>query len=343
MDISRRKFLGWIGAAGISASMGKPAGASSISQFSGFPDSKGVLHDITRCVGCRSCEDSCNKINELPEPDTLFSDQTVLAKNRRTTTKAFTVVNQYISKTASEKPVFRKIQCNHCLEPACASACFVRAFTKTPNGPVTYDPDVCVGCRYCMIACPFEIPAYEYDEPLTPRVVKCTMCAPRIEAGEIPGCVSVCPTEALTFGKRKNLLSIARERIRNHPDRYIDHVYGEYEMGGTSWLYLSGVPFHEIGMREDLGIKSGPELTSGALSIVPMIVGLWPVLLTGIYGMTKRKEKNALIEQEGAVAAAVDRANHESIKKIAAAIEKERLGKKKAMEAAEKEKEKGIK
>jgi Fe-S-cluster-containing dehydrogenase component len=342
MGISRRKFLGWIGAAGAAATVGKSAAASSTSQFTGFPDSKGVLHDITRCVGCRSCEDSCNKVNALPGPDKPFSDLTVLAEKRRTTATEYTVVNQYHHTASPEKPVFVKIQCNHCLEPACASVCFVRAFTKTPDGPVIYNPDVCVGCRYCMIACPFDIPTYEYDEPLTPRIMKCTMCAPRIQEGKLPGCVAVCPTEALTFGSRKDLIAMARERIRNNPDRYVDHIYGEHEMGGTSWLYLSGVPFHEIGMREDLGIKPAPELTSGALGIVPMVVGLWPVLLTGIYGMTKRKEKIASNEKAAAVSDALKRANSEAAKKLAAAIEKERLDKEKALEAAEKRKEKAI-
>ena len=107
-----------------------------------------------------------------------------------------------------------------------------------------------------MIACPFEIPTYEYDEPLTPRVRKCTLCHPLLLEGKLPGCVEACPTEALTFGKREDLLNIARERIRRQPDRYVDHIYGENEMGGTSWLYLSAVPFQEVGMREDLGITS---------------------------------------------------------------------------------------
>lgn len=342
MGISRRKFLGWIGAAGMATTIGKPARAASTKEFAGFPGGTGVLHDITRCVGCRSCEDACNKVNALPEPDTLFSDLSVLTEHRRTTPKAYTVVNQYNHTSKTDKPVFRKIQCNHCLEPACASVCFVRAFTKTPSGAVSYNPDVCVGCRYCMIACPFEIPTYEYDEPLTPRVVKCTMCEPRIKDGKLPGCVEVCPTEALTFGKREDLLAIAKERIRKNPDRYINHVYGEREMGGTSWLYLSGVPFHEIGMREDLGTKPAPELTSGALGIVPMVVGLWPVLLTGIYGMTKRKEKIALTEQTEAVALAVEQANNQAAEKLAAALKKEKQDKEKALEAAEKAKEKAV-
>jgi hypothetical protein len=195
-----------------------------------------------------------------------------------------------------------------------------------------------------MIACPFEIPAYEYDEPLTPRVLKCTMCAPRVADGLLPGCVESCPSEALTFGKREDLLKIARGRIEKRPDRYIDHVYGEREMGGTSWLYISGVPFSQIGLREDLGTKPAPELTAGALGAVPMVIGLWPVLLTGIYAVNKRKEKIAAREQADAVAAAVEAANTEAADKLSAALEKAEKAKatavdkavKKALEEAEK-------
>ena len=289
MSISRRRFLEWIGAAGMGSVAGKPALAAGNQHFEGYPGSYGILHDTTRCVGCRSCEAACNEVNELPLPDKPFTELAVLDEKRRTTEKAYTVVNKY-HPAGSPHPVFVKTQCNHCLEPACASACFVRAFCKTKSGAVTYDSSVCVGCRYCMIACPFEIPAYEYNEALSPRIMKCTMCYPRIINGQLPACVEACPMEALTFGKREDLIRIARERIRKYPDKYIDHLYGEKEMGGTSWLYLSGVPFSQIGMREDLGTTPAPQLTSGALAVVPMVAGLWPVLLMGLYAVSKRKE-----------------------------------------------------
>jgi Fe-S-cluster-containing dehydrogenase component len=306
MSISRRKFLGWVGAAGLSTTFGKPASAATNQHFAGYPDSFAILHDTTLCVGCRSCEAACNKVNDLPQPDKPFTDLSVLETSRRTTTKAFTVVNKYDRPEKSGPPVFYKKQCNHCLEPACASACFVRAFTKTKTGAVVYDASVCVGCRYCMIACPFEIPTYEYDQALTPRIRKCTMCHPRVIEGKLPGCVEACPMEALSFGKREDMIKIARERFRKYPDRYVNHIYGEHEMGGTSWLYVSGTPFKALGMREDLGIKPAPELTAGALSSVPIIVGLWPVLLAGIYAVSKRKEKIAQTEQEQAVASALN-------------------------------------
>ncbi len=301
MAISRRKFLGSLGAAIGATSTGalSKAYGSTNKVFKGYPDSNGVLHDTTKCIGCRKCEQACNTVNELPEPEILFDDMSVLEEKRRTDEAVYTVVNSFDAENG--KKVFAKKQCNHCLEPACASACFVKAFKKTPQGPVVYDASLCVGCRYCMVACPFEIPAYEYNNALSPKVTKCTMCAPRIAEGKLPGCVEACPREALIFGKRDDLIKVAKARIAKHPDLYVDHVYGEKEMGGTSWLYLSGQSFETIGLREDLGTKSAPELTSGPLSVVPMVVGLWPVLLTGVYAISKRKDKIAKEEQDEAV------------------------------------------
>ncbi|MFH1075324.1 MAG: 4Fe-4S dicluster domain-containing protein [Pseudomonadota bacterium] len=327
----RREFLGALCSAGAGVAIGrKPAYAAK--HFKGHPGSFGLLFDVSRCIGCRQCEAACNKVNELPQPEQKFDDLTVLNKKRRTDSNAFTVVNKYINVSASSGTVFRKIQCNHCLEPACASACFVRAFKKTKEGAVTYDASVCVGCRYCMIACPFDIPAYEYDEPLTPRVRKCTMCYPRIKEGKLPGCVEACPKEAITFGKRDDLIKIARERISAHPDRYIDHIYGEHEMGGTSWLYISSVPFKEIGMREDLGVTPPPELTAGALGAVPIVVGLWPVFMLGINAISKRKDAIAKEEKEQAVASTLSKATSEAQAKLSAELKKADVANKKRIE-----------
>ncbi len=319
MSISRRKFLGWMGAAGLTSVVGTSAQAASNKSFEGYPDSMAVLHDITRCIGCRKCEGACNTVNELPAPEKSFDDLTVLAQRRRTTADKYTVVNQFGDQKA---PIFVKNQCNHCLEPACASACFVKAFSKTPEGAVVYNPKLCVGCRYCMIACPFEIPSYQYDNAFSPIVTKCTLCYPRVKKGLLPGCVESCPTEALVFGKRSELLKVARQRIASLPTKYVDHIYGENEMGGTHWLYLSGVPFEQIGMREDLGTTPAGELTKGALGAVPMVVGLWPVLLTGVYAIGKRKEKIAAQEQQAAVEKAVEETNAAAEEKLTAAMEK---------------------
>ncbi|MCK5310936.1 MAG: 4Fe-4S dicluster domain-containing protein [Desulfobacteraceae bacterium] len=325
MAISRRKFLGCVGAAALGTTtsvLGKAYGATN-KHFKGHPNSLGVLHDITKCIGCRKCEEACNKVNKLAQPEKPFDDLSVLNQKRRTDSDIYTVVNKF----KGDNPVFVKKQCNHCLEPACASACFVKAFKKTKAGAVIYDESLCVGCRYCMVACAFEIPAYEYHKALTPRVTKCTMCHPRLLEGKLPGCVDACPKEALIFGDRDELIKSAWQRIYKYPDQYTEHVYGEHEMGGTSWLYLSKHPFSKVGMREDLGKKSAPELTAGPLSAVPIIVGLWPVLLTGVYAISKRKDKVAKEEQEVAVANTIALAKEETEKKLAA--QQAKMGKEK--------------
>ena len=330
----RRTFLGLLGAGGISAVLGKAAHAAGNKHFEGYPEGFGVLFDATRCIGCRRCEAGCNKVNNLPPPPEPFDDLSVLDKKRRTHAWTYTVVNRYDHIPGVAGAVFRKDQCQHCLEPACASACFVKAFTKTPQGGVVWDASVCVGCRYCMIACPFNIPTFEYDQVLTPRIMKCTLCNPQITSGQltVPGCVGACPVEALVYGKRTDLVNIARSRISEFPNRYLNHLYGEHEMGGTSWLYLSGVPFRNIGMREDLGVTPAPELTSGALAAVPLVAGLWPVLLLGIYAVNKRKDEVADQEKQAAVATALDRAKAEAKESLDKALAKANADTKKAIE-----------
>ncbi len=314
MAISRRKFLGCLTAAlGTTTGAAGLAHAASNKHFTGYPDSLGVLHDITKCIGCRKCEQACNTVNSLAQPEKPFDDLTVLDEKRRTHEATYTVVNRF----GTSSPVFAKTQCNHCQEPACASACFVKALKKDKTGAVVYEESLCVGCRYCMVACPFNIPAYTYHDPLTPKVTKCTLCQPLIQEGKLPGCVEICPSEALLFGRRQELVKLARQRIHKNPDHYVDHIYGEHEMGGTSWLYLSGIPFEQVGMREDLGITSAPELTAGALGSVPIIVGLWPVLLTGVYAISQRKEKIARQEQAEAVQKAQEVATREMNKQLA--------------------------
>jgi Fe-S-cluster-containing dehydrogenase component len=321
-------------AAGAAVAIPKGAAAAS-GEISGHPEACGVLHDITLCIGCRLCEKGCVEYNEeLPTPEKPFDDESVLEKRRRTDEKTYTVVNRYEAGGQGESPVFRKFQCNHCIEPACASSCFVDAYTKTPEGAVVYDASVCVGCRYCMVACPFDVPTYEYDVALEPKVMKCTLCHPRLLEGELPACVEACPQESLLFGRREDLIAVARERIRKHPDRYVDHIYGEHEMGGTNWLYISGVPFEEVGFRTDLGTTPAPKLTSGALASVPIILGVWPALLGGIYLMTRTKEKAAARDKDSAVKRAIDETQAAADEARKKAAEKAKADQEKAVDRA---------
>jgi Fe-S-cluster-containing dehydrogenase component len=298
LKLSRRDFLKSALAAGSSVALLKPGDATAAEPTDGYPDRYGCLTDLTRCVGCRSCEAACNEANKLPKPDQPFDDTAVLKETRRPTAKAYTVVNQYPNPKGGE-PIFRKIQCNHCNEPACASACLVKAYTKTPEGAVVYDPDICLGCRYCMLACPFYVPAYEYDNAFSPRIRKCTMCHERVKAGGVPACVEACPTETLIFGKRRDLLRIARERIDKEPGKYVDHIYGEHEAGGTSWLYLSPVPFDQVGFKTNVGEKPYPELTRGFLSAVPLVLTIWPALLGGFYLFSQNRHEASGDEPSG--------------------------------------------
>ena len=288
-----------VAAASGASLVGKSQLAKGVEDFTGYPDRFGVLSDLTRCVGCRTCEAACNEVNQLPPPKIPFEDQSVFENIRRTDTNAYTVVNRYPNPKQGGLPIYVKHQCRHCDEPACASACLVRAFTKTPEGAVSYNKGVCIGCRYCMTACPFYVPAYEYNDPFSPEIRKCTMCYDtRISKGGIPACVEACPMEAMTFGKRSDLIKLARKRIMEHPDRYIDHIYGEREVGGTDWLYISGVPFEQLGFATDLGTKPYPELTRGFLSMVPAVLVIWPALLGGIYMFTQHREQGDEEEEE---------------------------------------------
>ena len=278
----RRQFLkhvGCLAAAGTGALAASNALANSEHEeaagghFSGPRDPFGVLVDLSACIGCRHCEHACKEANGI-EPGRIeaYDDASVFRVKRRPATDGFTVVNAYEPRdpsrraarsaaTTTDSPtVYAKVNCVHCNHPACVSACIVGALRKQESGAVTYDAWKCIGCRYCMVACPFQLPAYEYDKVLTPQVRKCQFCHEKLDAGEKPACVAACPREALTFGKRNELIPLAHEKIAAHPSRYVDHVYGEHEVGGTSWMYLSPVPFQQAGFL-NVGTAAPPVLT----------------------------------------------------------------------------------
>lgn len=294
-EISRRRFLQGSGALVGALTLGgltRPGPVSAAEDFQGYPDRFGMLTDTTKCLGCRLCEAACNKANGLPPPAAAFSDQKVFEQKRRTTAGVLTVVNRYRGIGAGAPSIFRKIQCMHCNEPACVSACLVGALKKTPEGPVLYDESFCIGCRYCMNACPYTGLAYEYNDPLTPAVTKCTMCYKRIKDGGTPACAEACPTKATMFGKRADLLEIAHDRIRQSTDKYVPQVFGEHEAGGAGWLYLSSVPFQQLDLPADMGATPYPEFTRDWLLGVPLVLILWPTLLMGIRHFNQQRGDN---------------------------------------------------
>jgi len=236
----------------------------------------GILVDTTRCIGCRACEVACGEDHDLLVPDVL--NDGALEEHRKTSVEQWTIVNKYETEKGD---VFVKRQCMHCYQAACATACPTEAMVKTGQGPVTWNGDKCLGCRYCMVSCPFEMPKFEYNE-WNPKLQKCTMCFERLEEGQKPACVEACPTDALMFGTRVKNLEIARHRIYSHPDEYVHHIYGENEVGGTGYIYLSAVPFDQIGFRTDLGTTPYPEYTKDFLYTVPMVLFGAPAFMLGL-------------------------------------------------------------
>ena len=301
MSLNRRDFLKSIGGAGSALLVGSSAAQAS-EKSKDFSDHLGVLIDTTLCVGCRKCEEACNKINpDLPRRiSDYYKDQGVFDKRRRMDGTTYTVVNRYHLGVDVDKPTYAKFQCMHCLEPACMSACIVGAFSKEPNGTVKYDAWKCIGCRYCMAACPFQVPGYEYENAFTPEVRKCTFCFSRRTAhGKPPACVQSCPMQVMTFGKRTDLIKMAHERIDRNPDRYYPHVYGEHEVGGTAWMYLSRIPFQEIDLPE-LGTKAIPQHTEPIQHAIFKYF-IPPFALYGALGAimwsTRPKKQNLVVEE----------------------------------------------
>jgi formate dehydrogenase iron-sulfur subunit len=236
---------------------------------------KAILIDITKCIGCRSCEQACKQIQGFP-----------LEAETRLSATALTVVEERGDR-------FVRRMCMHCEDPACASACLVGALHKSALGPVTYDPAKCIGCRYCLVACPFSVPRYEWTK-LAPFVKKCDMCAERQARGQSPGCVEACPVQASIVGDRDEILEQATRRILSD-SKYVKHIYGSDEVGGTSVFFISDVPFDKLGFAT-VSKQPMPVLTANALGDGPTVILVGGALLSGLYWITQRRALVALAE-----------------------------------------------
>lgn len=281
--MDRRDFLKLTGMVGAALTT-KALNAQEVHQGKEFV---GVLTDTTRCIGCRACEVACAEAHReygLEVPD--VENDNALEKERTTSEKQWTIVNRYETDVGD---VFVKKQCMHCWQPACASACLTKAMLKTKDGPVIWHGNKCMGCRFCMVSCPFEIPKFEYHS-WNPKIQKCNMCWERLQQGKKPACVEACPTDALMFGTKRELMEIARVRIYHHPNDYVHHIYGEHEVGGTGWLYLSAVPFQQLGFRTDLGTTPYPDFTREFLYAVPVVFFGLPALLFGLSLLAEKSE-----------------------------------------------------
>ena len=242
----------------------------------------GILTDTTRCTGCERCVDACKKVNDLGRDHPWRGQGSISALSS----------SRYCTVLPRPGGHYVRQQCRHCLEPVCVSACLVGAMQKTPEGPVIYDPDRCMGCRYCLAACPYGIPRYDWQDRV-PHVSKCTLCAPRLSEGKIPACVEACPEEATIFGARDELLAEAHRRLVAEPGRYYPKVYGEDEVGGTSVLYISDIPLDFLSWKPHLGTEPLPELTAGALHKVPPTILLMGGVMTAVYWVIGRRMRLA--------------------------------------------------
>ena len=231
---------------------------------------KAMLIDISLCVGCNACQAGCKEENGLPSTE---------EKNLSLT--AYTALNKY-------NDLYVRRMCQHCDVPTCVSVCPVGALTKSEAGPVAYDAEKCIGCRYCLQACPFHIPKYEWSST-KPSIRKCKFCASRLAQGRPTACAEACPTGATIFGERDALLIEAARRIHAEPAKYVPKIYGEQDVGGTSMLYISAVPFEQLGFDSRLGKTPMPMLTMSALSKVPNVLSVGGVLLAGIWWITNRR------------------------------------------------------
>lgn len=243
--------------------------------------SVGILFDSTMCIGCGACSAACKEMHDLPgeeNPPDLDGD-------------TFTVVGE-------KDGVYYRNFCHHCVEPACVSACLVGALYKTKHGPVLYDASKCIGCRYCFIACPYDIPRYQWEKT-SPLVRKCDFCAHLLKDDGIPACAEICPTGATAFGEREDLLRQAHERIKSDPGLYHDRVFGEREAGGACVLVIADRHLKDFGLKVPSMDSGLPDLTWRSLSKVPGLAAGTALALGGVWFITNRRKKVADAEQGG--------------------------------------------
>jgi len=255
---------------------------------------KAILTDVTKCIGCADCVNACKVVNKLPadKPREWQKNDGLSSRN-------------WTSILHNQKDYVRK-QCRHCIEPACVNVCPVGALQTTEMGAVIYDKDKCMGCRYCMMACPYGIPRYDWDKPV-PYVEKCILCYDNIKSGKIdqPACTNACPTEATIYGDREELLKEAKRRIAAEPEKYMDHIYGEHEVGGTNVIYITSKDcpldflfYYNNRVGKDKNLLGVPDIneplpntTKLAMNAVPFAFTGMGAIMAATYWIIKRRQE----------------------------------------------------
>lgn len=287
MEISRRSLLKAVAVATAGSAATTLAPEEAQADALSSDETVGMLYDSTKCVGCKACMGACNEANNI-RSDTAGSDGRA-AMPVDLNEHALNIIKVF-NDTASASHAYIKRQCMHCVDPACVSACMLGAMKKQPNGVVTYDASRCVGCRYCEMGCPFNVPKFEWSKAI-PKIVKCQLCIHRTSKGQLPACVEVCPASAVIYGKRSELLREAHRRLEENPGRYVPKVYGEHEVGGTQVLYLAGVDFDKLGLPT-YGDRSLPQEVHKVQHAIYRGFAL-PIALYGLLvGVTWRHRKH---------------------------------------------------
>jgi formate dehydrogenase iron-sulfur subunit len=252
-----------------------------------------MLIDETKCTGCRGCQVACKQWNDLPGEKTRNTGSYTNPPNL--SAKTWNLI-EYIEIASGNEIGFHflKRACMHCEHPACASVCPVGALYKTAEGPVVYDDGKCIGCRYCMIACPFGIPTFDWNKGLLDQALirKCNFCVDRLSNGLTPACAKTCPSKAISFGERDKLIAQAEAQIRKYPDKYVNHVYGKAEAGGTSILYLSHTPFDQLGLPR-LGSAPVTTLSEQVMEYTLPFAAAWGATLSGLALLVRLRNRGA--------------------------------------------------
>ncbi len=324
---SRRDFLKLSAGAGLLAIVGEPALAAPAKLS---PRALGLLFDATLCIGCKSCMVNCKRVNSEPggplhSPDghipyEFRGNDLVHDAPEDLSGKTLNIIKAYKDGTGLNKDQekdgysFVKRQCMHCIEPACVSVCPVAALYKDPvTGVVAHDAERCIGCRYCMMACPFGIPKFTWDTN-DPKIVKCELCRHRYQSGGYAACCEFCPTGASLFGPVTELRREAERRLSLNPGSeyafplgrigsnrystrkvagYFRKVYGLEEAGGTQCLLLAGVPFDRLGFNPGIENVAYPEFTWSYIKKLPYLIGLLLVAGAASHRLTRNNEEKS--------------------------------------------------